>query len=121
MTVIQSALADAIPPSVTITSPTTSTSYSTSSHTIDLSGTAIDNVGVSQVTWSNDRGGSGTASGAANWSTRVSGLYFGLNTITVTAHDAAGNSSSDVIEVTYNMPNEPADYFVTTWQPIRDT
>ena len=36
--------------------------------TLALSGTASDNVGVTQVSWANDRGGSGNASGTTSWS-----------------------------------------------------
>ena len=32
-----------------------------------ISGTAADAVGVTQVSWVNDRGGSGTAAGTSNW------------------------------------------------------
>lgn len=92
---------DTSPPSITITGPTSLSSYTTSSATIDLSGSASDNVGVSQVTWTNDRGGSGTASGTTSWSVNGVSLVSGVNVITVTASDAATNSASDMINVTY--------------------
>jgi len=52
------AVADTERPEVNITSPTVYPTYSTSSSPLSLAGTASDNVGVTQVTWSNDRGGS---------------------------------------------------------------
>jgi pectate lyase len=55
-----------------------------------------------QVTWSNSLGSSGTASGAATWSADNIGLFNGTNTITVTARDAAGNTGTGSIVVTYN-------------------
>jgi hypothetical protein len=57
-------------------------------------------VGVTQVTWSNNRGGSGTAIGTASWSASVA-LQSGSNVLTVTARDAAGNTSTDTLTVTY--------------------
>jgi hypothetical protein len=47
--------------SPTITSPTLNSSYTASGATMNLGGTATDNVGVTQVRWSSDRGGSGVA------------------------------------------------------------
>jgi hypothetical protein len=97
--------ADTQNPTVTITSPTSSSTYDTSNSTINIGGTASDNVGVTQVTWSNSRGGSGSASGTTNWSVSNITLQEGDNIITVTANDAAGNSSNDTITVTYTPPD----------------
>ena len=58
-------------------------------------------MGVTQVTWSNDRGGSGTASGTTSWSVSGIVLQSGDNVITVTARDAANNSGTDILTVTY--------------------
>jgi hypothetical protein len=69
-----------------------------------LGGWASDNVGISQVTWVNDRGGSGTANGQASWNATI-GLLSGTNVITVTARDTTGNQSSDTLTVTYTPPN----------------
>ena len=87
-------------PSVTITSPTSAETYLTQNGTIDLAGTASDNVGVVSVTWSNNRGGSGACTGTTSWSKAGIPLYVGENVITVTAADAAGNTASDVLTVT---------------------
>jgi hypothetical protein len=96
---------DTTAPVVTITTPTTGSTYSTSSSTVAISGTGSDNVGVTTVTWSTDRGSSGTASGTTNWSASSVTLQSGANVVTVTARDAAGNSSTDTLAVTYT----PAD------------
>ena len=94
---------DTTAPTVTITSPTSSATYTTTSSTITLSGTASDNSGsVSSVTWSNSKGGSGTASGTTSWTISSISLSSGDNIITVTATDGSGNSGSDTITVTYN-------------------
>jgi hypothetical protein len=92
-------------PTVTITSPTTSTTYSTTSTPITLGGTATDNVGVAQVTWVNDRGGSGTCSGTTTWTCSSIALQSGPNVLTVTARDAANNTGTDVLTVTYTLPD----------------
>src|SRR5689334_1379026 len=48
---ITASTGDTSSPTVTITAPTSASTYSTGSSTIALSGTASDNVGVTQVTW----------------------------------------------------------------------
>jgi len=93
--------AEAVAPVVTITSPTTATTYTTTSATIALGGTASDNVGVTQVSWVNSRGGSGVATGTTTWTAGIT-LQGGSNVLTVTARDAAGNTKSDVVTVTLN-------------------
>ena len=93
---------DTVVPEITITSPTQSPTYTTSNSSITLGGNASDNQGVTQVSWVNNRGGSGTASGTADWSASGINLHSGNNTITVTALDAAGNTGTDSILVQYN-------------------
>jgi len=95
-------------PLVTITGPTSAATYATSVTPLaTLSGTASDNVGVTQVTWSSDRGGSGTATGTTSWSVSGIALSSGANVLTVTARDAAGNTSTDTVTVTYTPPPPP--------------
>jgi hypothetical protein len=96
-----SAASDTIPPTVMITSPTSASSYTSYTSTINIGGTAFDNIGVTSVTWINDSGGFGTCDGTNSWSCTGITLYDGLNIITVTAHDAATNASDDVNSVTY--------------------
>ena len=76
---------DTAAPVVTISSPTSAATYSTAAATVSLSGTASDSVGVTQVTWVNNRGGSGTASGATSWTVPSIALQTGANVLTVTA------------------------------------
>jgi len=91
---------DLVMPSVNIEAPTSEDEYTTRTSTLTISGKASDDNGVASVTWSNSRGGGGTAVGAVSW--RITGvkLYTGLNLITITATDLAGNESSDTIRVT---------------------
>jgi hypothetical protein len=88
---------DKTAPSIVITSPGAS-SYSTSAETLTIIGTARDNVGVEQITWT--RGGdTGVAEGTTSWRFTVP-LLRGTNTVVVKAHDAAGNSSWRSIVIT---------------------
>ncbi len=96
-----SPLADTQSPTIQITSPTSSGTYSTSTASVNLGGTASDNVGVVQVIWSNNRGGGATASGTTSWSANGISLSSGQNVITVTAYDLAGNHGQAIITVTY--------------------
>ncbi len=88
-------------PSITITSPTSNSTYTNKSGSINLGGSASDSTsGVLRVTWSNSRGGSGTASGTTSWTISGVSLSTGqANVITVTAQDSAGNTSTDTITV----------------------
>lgn len=99
---------DTIAPSVSISSPSSGASFNTSSPRVDIGGTASDNKGVTRVTWSNSRGGSGMASGTDNWSAAGIDLTEGSNVITITARDAAGNESKDVITVVYAVADTQA-------------
>jgi hypothetical protein len=83
--------ADTTPPTLAITSPG-ATTISTALASILISGTASDNVGVQRITWANNFGGSGTATGTTAWSATVPVLT-GSNAITIRAFDAAGNSA----------------------------
>ena len=93
---------DTTRPTVSIATPTTGTSLTSSSSALQIGGTAADNIGVKSVTWANSRGGSGTASGTTTWSVPSIGLQTGSNLITVTATDAAGNVGTDALTVTYS-------------------
>ncbi|OGR47010.1 MAG: hypothetical protein A2X37_05685 [Elusimicrobia bacterium GWA2_66_18] len=95
-------------PTIAITSPTIASTYTTASAIIGLSGTASDNVGVASVAWSNSATGAGGATmGTTAWSITGVSLVSGSNTITVTAKDAANNTSTDTITVTYSAVGNP--------------
>lgn len=101
--------ADTTAPEAAITSPTSDATYETTSSPLSLGGTASDVVGVTSVTWSNDKGGSGTASGTTEWSITGISLQSGDNVITITARDAANNEGTDSITVTYTPPEAVGD------------
>jgi hypothetical protein len=116
---VQKAIADGTPPVVSLSTPTSDGSYVTNSDTLMVTGTASDNVGVTQVVWENSSGGSGTASGTSSWSVSAIALVEGLNTLTFTARDAAGNLGSRSLAVTYNVPDTAAPT-VTLSTPTSD-
>src|SRR5947207_2828813 len=95
--------ADTTKPTAAITTPTTNPTYSTSSSSLTLGGTASDNVGVTQVTWTNSRGGSGTATGTTSWTASGIKLKPGTNVLTVSARDAAGNIATATLTVTLSF------------------
>src|SRR6185503_15421381 len=103
---------DVTAPSVTISAPTGAATYATNVTPLALSGSANDNVGVTQVSWSNSAGGSGTATGTTSWS--VSGIVLqpGTNVITVTARDAANNVATASVTVTLDVT--PPTVAITT-------
>jgi subtilisin-like proprotein convertase family protein len=90
------------PPAVTIASPTTTPTFAATSPFIALTGSASDAGSVAQVTWSNDRGGTGTARGTTTWEAPVIGLQTGANVITVTATDNEGETATDTLTVNFD-------------------
>ncbi len=120
LTVTYTAL-DTTAPAIFITIPTNASTYTTKSTTIGLAGTASDDKQLARITWSSDRGVSGTAVGSGIWSVASISLAEGDNVITVTAHDVAGNSTHDTLTVTCNqrrrnsppLANAGADQTVT--------
>lgn len=95
---------DTTNPVIEIASPTASPTYATGSSSLDLSGVCTDNAACSSVTWTCDLCTvvSGTASGTASWSQALT-LTEGVNTIVVTGHDAAANTGTDQLVVTYTV------------------
>jgi hypothetical protein len=90
---------DTTPPVLKVTSPASSYAIYASSSTIELRGTATDNVGVKSVSWANPRGGSGTALGTTSWSISSLPIAVGYNVIYLTAEDTAGNRTKRVLIV----------------------
>jgi len=80
--------------------PTAGPTYDTTSPLLTLGGIASDNVGVTRVTWTSSRGGSGTASGTTSWTADRILLRIGTNVLTVTASDAVGNTATTTLTVT---------------------
>jgi hypothetical protein len=86
---------------IKVYTPTTAASYSTAESSIVLGGTASDDTGVAQVSWSEQRPvAMAWRSGTTGWSTPSVPLAVGVNIITVTAKDAAGNAAIATTTVT---------------------
>jgi hypothetical protein len=94
---------DTTPPVVTITSPTSASTFNTSTTPLTtLAGTASDNVGVVSCSWSSSNGGSGSTTGTTSWSVPSIALVTDGNTIIeVVCVDAASNQGSDTLTVTH--------------------
>jgi hypothetical protein len=87
---------------IEITDPTTDDYYDPpgTPSAISLAGTASGDDEIVEVSWTNNRGGSGTATGTTNWSISDITLYCGdHNIITVTAEDSEGNTATDTLTV----------------------
>ena len=92
---------DTAVPKVTITSPTSRPSHTSYSSKFTIGGTASDDVGINQVAWSNDKGGSGICVGTSDWSTSEIQLSQGTNVITIFAQDTDENVGISTLTVTY--------------------
>jgi YVTN family beta-propeller protein len=108
---------DTAAPALSITGPTSTGTFATSTTPLTVSGTASDNIAVTQVSWVNSRGGSGNATGTTSWSAAGIALLSGDNVITVTARDAAGNTTSQALTVTYTPPPDTTAPAVTITAP----
>ncbi len=96
---------DTIQPTIIITSPTSSATYTSTSNVVNLDGVAFDSTsGISSVRWVDSNGESGTATGTTSWSISNVSLSSGDNEITVAALDGAENTSTDTITVSYSQP-----------------
>jgi hypothetical protein len=90
--------ADRTAPTLLVTTPSVGV-ISTTSATLTLSGTAADNVGVTEVVWlSGTR--SGRAQGTTAWRIPDFPLERGINSILIRAFDAAGNMSWRSLTIT---------------------
>jgi hypothetical protein len=88
---------DTIPPTVTISYPTSGQMFNTT--TITVNGTASDNVEVGKVEVKVESGSWQTASGTTLWSTSVTLVPWRSNTINASATDTAGNINQTSVRV----------------------
>ncbi len=90
---------DTTPPLLRIFYPP-GTNLLTRQSSVEFRGFASDDTSVDRVTWSNNVGGAGLASGAGFWRTGPIPLLFGTNVITMRAYDPSGNQSWRSVIVT---------------------
>lgn len=101
-------------PVVTINSPTSSPTFTTSTASLVLGGTYTSHGGISPaLIWTCDRCSSGTVKGTTSWTSSPITLLPGINIITVTATDTGGLGTA-VITVTY-VPTFPGNALVGAW------
>jgi hypothetical protein len=104
------------PVTLNITSPTTSATYHTAATTISIGGTSSGSR-VKRITWTNSRGGSGTAVGTTDWSAGGIALQTGTNDLTVVARDSVdGPLANASLSVTVDEPPPatPTQLFIQT-------
>jgi hypothetical protein len=117
---------DNVSPHISITSPTAEFSYMADENTIAISGVANDNTGVTKILWKGPGGTSGTATGTETWSVSSINLAGGDNLFTFIAYDAANNTDTSKILVTFNeylnflgpLMIDPAGFFVNISTPV---
>lgn len=90
-----------------LTGRSSTTTYSSLTSNLSLSGTASDNIQVTSITWGNNLGGEGTAIGTSTWNIPNIVLQPGTNQITITAFDGANNQTKSVIAVSYAGTTTP--------------
>jgi subtilisin-like proprotein convertase family protein len=93
-------------PTVTITGPTADPTLPATAFFLPLAGTASGAAAVTSVTWRNDRGGSGTATGTTSWMIPEVPLQPGVNVLTVTATDVHGDVGTDTLTVHFDEVKE---------------
>ena len=96
--------------SVTITGPTAADTYTTTNSTIDLSGTLVCHAAVTNMLIINNRDIAPVPCVPdTNWTVNGLQLYSGLNHMTVTVWDAAGNLLTDTVTVNYTGDDRYGD------------
>jgi poly(3-hydroxybutyrate) depolymerase len=109
-------LSGAQPPTVTINSPTTNSTWAVSTASVTLGGTATDAAGtITGVTWKNlSTGAQGTATGTNTWSAPSIALVTGVNNLEIKANNSLGASGTDSIAVTYTVSAPAPTISITT-------
>ncbi len=91
----------AAPVEITLSYPAATGILSSSQPQLNLRGAASHTSGIQFVRWSNDRGGSGQASGTSSWDSGSITLKPGLNRISIVATAGDGSTGSRVVQATY--------------------
>jgi len=92
---------------VRVTNPNAA-SVTVTASTISMAGTVSGGSGAVQLNWTSNQGPSGAVPASSFWNIPVVPLNLGLNILTVTASDGAGNVASKVIAVT-RQPAPPSN------------
>src|SRR3990172_3620099 len=93
-----SIVVDTTPPAITITNPTSGSTFKTTSKTINISGNASDSTSeINNVVWSTSKGEDETESKTISWNISNVDLLEGDNVITTKATDSLGNTRTATI------------------------
>jgi len=91
------------PISVQIITPTATATYTSLTNSPNLGGTASDNAGVTRITLRNSRDVAGfTCTGTTNWLFNNLPLFQGENFLDAVAYNAAGDSATGLVQITYS-------------------
>jgi len=119
ITIVERAEGDTVAPEIAVAHPSyVGDRFLTSHSTLELSGTASDDMAVDRITWSSDRLGHGIASGTTDWWLSDIDLFPGENHITLTVWDIADNSTTETLAVVYDPALVPPE--VVAWGPTDD-
>ena len=96
--------ANVTPPTIAVTSPTGSGSWSTATASLSLAGTAVATGGktLKAISWRNNRGGEGIGLGTTAWNIDGIDLQPGDNILTVTVRDSSSITASTTYTVSLN-------------------
>ena len=112
---------DKVAPTINITQPTSNPVFTSNGATFSLAGTASDDQGLAEISWSSSTGQSGKAVGTSNWSIPNVQLANGSTVITVKAVDQAGNVGSDGITVIYQAAADTTPPAITIQSPTANS
>ncbi len=94
---------DITAPNLAIAIPSANPAYTTSEGAVTIGGTVSDDTAVTELTWVNEGGGTGSIIISANWQYADIPLTRGSNLLTITARDAANNSTTASITIDYTV------------------
>jgi hypothetical protein len=93
---------DNTPPTISLKTPTSGSSYEAQEDSLTVEGSASDSSAIDRVTWRISNGGYGTAVGTNQWKASAIPLVEGENEIIFTAVDTHGNQGIKRMKVSYN-------------------
>ncbi|MFV2058053.1 MAG: multiheme c-type cytochrome, partial [Thiohalomonadales bacterium] len=105
---------DLVPPTLSISGPTNLNTYATNNSSININGIAADDQGITDISWVNNRGGTGSIAISENWFYNNLSLQPGENIISVTVTDGGANSATDNITISYNVVDNNAPQISVT-------
>ncbi|MCC6365380.1 MAG: matrixin family metalloprotease [Bryobacterales bacterium] len=105
------------PLTLTVTQPNTNI-LTTQADQVTISGTTGGGTGAVQVSWTNARGGAGTAQGWRPWSIASVALQMGENVVTITAVDSAQGRATRELRITREPVPTPTAPTPSPGQPV---